>query len=803
MEVEWYYSDLEGSQTGPVDRDGLKVEFNTGVLNTESFLWREGLADWTILKELAELRDIYIPPPAPPARPKTRLSVAPPRPPPRAGANQSASLAIADVTKTSIDATKVETAFNAYLVEKEFPSSTHELVKLKVNLQMKKCLTTASYPDSIKNPKALLEGFLCQATKGQLAKLRYISLRPGELLFFKEQSAAKEAGSIALDTNTIITLDLDEKARPAPTGYPFTFTIDVQEKKKRKKHTIHVETEVSRDLWMTSLQVSRYGALPADRSISTDHVCFEMTYDMMMGIRTTTGRQQSMQLAAIASEKDFAEITAIAFPKQGSKDTPPHKMKDFGFKDYCPNIFRRIRARFGIDPAQYLLDVCGNFNYLEFVSNSKSGEFFFHSHDRKYMIKTVSHNECRCLFTHMSHYYRHIMSNPDSTLNKFFGMHKVKPSSGQPFYFLIMGSVFPSTLKMHRTFDLKGSTRNRSVKASARGKDGTVYKDNDFVEQNVKVVLGNEMADKLKKQIRKDLLLLETLKIIDYSVLLGMHYIHGFDPSSTYTGSKPANGLGAPGPSSFTNISEPDRCASSGTLAKLTETVESTDALSPLSDNSEDDQPEDIATSKMSVAKNGQQTAEFKKQLHSLLDTDGLHLLQLLEAMPEAELLGVSQGEFVSKAKNNPLAPFLYQAFQSQVQGGDRGNRGKSDFRQHQPTRRISMRPVDKGFHASLPTPAMPFDSIPSPRHAEATAAQLERSIFAKYQGGIKGQDQDGHEVIFFVGIIDTLIEYNLKKKMEKNYKTTVKGLDPASFSIAEPPMYAERMVKFMEEKIR
>lgn len=38
---------------------------------------------------------------------------------------------------------------------------------------------------------------------------------------------------------------------------------------------------------------------------------------------------------------------------------------------------------------RYMLSVAGNYNFLEFISNAKSGEFFFFSHDERFMIKTM------------------------------------------------------------------------------------------------------------------------------------------------------------------------------------------------------------------------------------------------------------------------------------------------------------------------------------------------------------------------------------------------------------------------------
>lgn len=93
-------------------------------------------------------------------------------------------------------------------------------------------------------------------------------------------------------------------------------------------------------------------------------------------------------------------------PSEGSSTTPPHKMNDFKFKDYAPKVFRHIRQRFGIDPVDYMLCVCGNFEFLEFISNSKSGMFFFYTHDRQFMIKTQTDAESKLLRQLLPAYYK-------------------------------------------------------------------------------------------------------------------------------------------------------------------------------------------------------------------------------------------------------------------------------------------------------------------------------------------------------------------------------------------------------------
>ena len=105
--------------------------------------------------------------------------------------------------------------------------------------------------------------------------------------------------------------------------------------------------------------------------------------------------------------------------------TPPHKLpQSFKFKDYMPKAFRVIRGLANIDEGQYMRSVAGDFNYIEFIANSKSGQFFFYSHDGKYMIKTQTKEESKFLRKIMPKYVEHIFAHPNSLLVRFYGMHR-------------------------------------------------------------------------------------------------------------------------------------------------------------------------------------------------------------------------------------------------------------------------------------------------------------------------------------------------------------------------------------------
>ncbi len=205
--------------------------------------------------------------------------------------------------------------------------------------------------------------------------------------------------------------------------------------------------------------------------------------------------------------------------------TPPHQMRDFKFKDYAPKVFFSIRKLYNIDTADYMLTLAGNFQYLEFISNSKGGSFFFYTYDKKFMIKTISKEEAKFLRKILPAYYLHILKYPDTLINRFYGMHRVKPHAKDEFRFLVMGSVFYTNLPIHVVFDLKGSTLGRECsEKEKKTRELPILKDNDFTEMKQTINLGKTLADKFSAQIEADSKLLSELGIMDYSLLVGIHY---------------------------------------------------------------------------------------------------------------------------------------------------------------------------------------------------------------------------------------------------------------------------------------
>jgi len=134
-------------------------------------------------------------------------------------------------------------------------------------------------------------------------------------------------------------------------------------------------------------------------------------------------------------------------------------------------IERKVRdmvmCLFGINEYDFLSSVCGNANFIEFISNAKSGQFFFYSSDGKYMIKTMTGEESKFLRRILPHYFRHCVANPNTLLPRFFGMYRVKMYHiKRNTKFVIMNSVYDTNKYLDTFYDLKGSVTGRDAKPS-------------------------------------------------------------------------------------------------------------------------------------------------------------------------------------------------------------------------------------------------------------------------------------------------------------------------------------------------
>jgi len=475
------------------------------------------------------------------------------------------------------------------------------------------------------------------------------------------------------------------------------------------------------------------------KPIMKKHPEFELSYDMMLGIRTVVGRVEggletpsenmfhSVRTSTSASsinknekrnlsmsdiwgvQEKFSEVVRYRFPKEGSSSTPAHVMKAFKFKDYSPHIFKQLRCMFKVDPGKYMTDICGDFHMLEFMSNSKSGSFFFFTHNTRYMVKTITKSESKLLRKILQDYYSYICKHPHSLLTKFFGMHRVKPHKRKAIYFVVTGSVFWTDLELDKIYDLKGSMHGR--KASRKD---FVKKDQDFLNDGEFLKIGKDKAKLLKEQVRSDTDFLRKLHIMDYSLLVGIHYRR-------------------PSPRSFQQLT----------------------SFSPSSQNSgKNSQPISSPSAKIMMKRAFSMPPGFgRNKLNST--TTGRSSIRLKNCYRKSTPSGLVMPELVKRQDREP-----------ELRAS--GARKSADQEEKE-------------------------DSYESGKNSNP---------FTDTNGGIAYYDENGMvgDAIYFVGIIDILQLFNKRKKVENFFRTI--NHDERSISAVDPELYAKRLNRFFEDKI-
>ena len=215
----------------------------------------------------------------------------------------------------------------------------------------------------------------------------------------------------------------------------------------------------------------------------------------------------------------------------GDKMEENKKSDGIPFKDYAPHVFRYLRQQiYDITDEEYLQSVRPPDQeeqtklIQEKFSEGRSGAFFFFTHDSKYIIKTVTKEEASLLLRILPEFVQHFTHNPESLINRFFGLHSITMYSLN-LYFVVLENVFVAGSKPHEIYDIKGSWIDRHTNHHVES--GKLMKDQDL-HKTLKLMPNK--SDDMYKQLKADSKFLASQNIMDYSVLLGIYYV-GIDPS--------------------------------------------------------------------------------------------------------------------------------------------------------------------------------------------------------------------------------------------------------------------------------
>uniref|UniRef100_A0A8C3UPP4 Phosphatidylinositol-4-phosphate 5-kinase type 1 alpha n=1 Tax=Catharus ustulatus TaxID=91951 RepID=A0A8C3UPP4_CATUS len=242
---------------------------------------------------------------------------------------------------------------------------------------------------------------------------------------------------------------------------------------------------------------------------------------IQLGITHTVGSLSTKPERDVLMQ-DFYVVESIFFPSEGSNLTPAHHYNDFRFKTYAPVAFRYFRELFGIRPDDYLYSLCSE-PLIELSNSGASGSLFYVSSDDEFIIKTVQHKEAEFLQKLLPGYYMNLNQNPRTLLPKFYGLYCVQ-AGGKNIRIVVMNNLLPRSVRMHLKYDLKGSTYKRRASQKERDKVFPTFKDLDFMQDLPDgLFLDSDMYNALCKTLQRDCLVLQSFKIMDYSLLVAIH----------------------------------------------------------------------------------------------------------------------------------------------------------------------------------------------------------------------------------------------------------------------------------------
>eukprot|EP00026_Physarum_polycephalum_P003300 Phypoly_transcript_03310.p1 GENE.Phypoly_transcript_03310~~Phypoly_transcript_03310.p1 ORF type:complete len:697 (+),score=142.42 Phypoly_transcript_03310:316-2406(+) len=203
----------------------------------------------------------------------------------------------------------------------------------------------------------------------------------------------------------------------------------------------------------------------------------------------------------------------------------------FTFNTYCTASFAELRDSSGVPQDRYLAAL-ESISALGFAG--KSGSVLLKSADGLLVLKTISKDEAKFLRKIMPQFLAYFKANPKTYLTRFWGLYKVIRSPIEKVNFVVMKNAFFTSKKIHERYDLKGSTVGRATDEENVRRSRIVLKDLNF---NRQLKLGPERGKVFLAQLEKDTDFLQKFDIIDYSLIVGVHYLADAptkDPAKEY-----------------------------------------------------------------------------------------------------------------------------------------------------------------------------------------------------------------------------------------------------------------------------
>jgi len=445
---------------------------------------------------------------------------------------------------------------------------------------------------------------------------------------------------------------------------------------------------------------------------------------------------------------DFQTVESFNFLEKGTEGvTPGHNYGDFEFKIYAANAFRYFRKAFEVSEADFLKSI-GDPKDSPLVSLSNpgaSGSLFWKTGDDQFIIKTIDSGEASFLKSLLPGYYMNLTQNKRTLLPKFYGLYQITTAHQKNIRLMVMSNLIPSTMPMHWTFDLKGSLHGRKASKKEQNKKRPVWKDLDWQEKLSSkkdgIFLDKDVLKALKEVLYKDVRVLQSFKIMDYSLLLAICNVdqHKRDSRDRKKSIKPTPSTTPTHPSSpresLDNNFPP---TTYGTLPRNQTNITLTSPPPRSRSSIQLEFQEDDSRSEDEVEKTWRSRQPTNsKSFRTTRVSNHIAASQTLSIPP--------------RSHRAPLSRFTTGIGQIMESTSQLAERFRMEDLHH-------------------------------------------------WSGGIPAYTKDGDRLLIYLGIIDILQHYQIMKRAEHAWKAVV--YDGSKVSVCKPSFYAKRFLDFMEEEV-
>ncbi|XP_076848822.1 phosphatidylinositol 5-phosphate 4-kinase type-2 alpha isoform X2 [Brachyhypopomus gauderio] len=241
---------------------------------------------------------------------------------------------------------------------------------------------------------------------------------------------------------------------------------------------------------------------------------------LMWGVNHSINELSHIQIPVMLMPDDFKANSKIKVDNHlfNKENMPSH----FKFKEYCPLVFRNLRERFAIDDQEYQNSLTRSAP-VPSDAQGRSGARFHTTYNKRYVIKIITSEDVAEMHNILKKYHQYIVECHGNTLlPQFLGMYRLTVD-GDETYMIVTRSVFSHRLPVHKKYDLKGSTVAREASDKEKTKELPTYKDNDFINEGQKIHMDEENKKMFLEKLKNDVEFLAQLKLMDYSLLVGLH----------------------------------------------------------------------------------------------------------------------------------------------------------------------------------------------------------------------------------------------------------------------------------------